>query len=164
MDNPLEGYVYKMAREQMISFCLGVNKHNLDSRLEEVRRWYEKADWARANKRPEPPQPEAPQPELYVEGPIEGTDQDQIVIKFGKPVSDPAPLVLAEIPNYLKDKYPPNVTAISGITSDGGVLTCFPEDTRPTGWEEKYKGVRGIKVERLNPFGRVSFYSVVGPA
>jgi hypothetical protein len=163
--NPLEGYVYKMHREQMISICLGINKQNRDSRLEEVRRWYDKADWARANKQPEPPQPDPPQPELYVEGPAEGVNQSAIVIRFGKPVADPAPLVLAEIPSYLVGRYPPNVTAISGITSDGGVLTCFPEDTRPTGWKETYKGVVGIKVEGLG-FGnnRKSFYNVVGPA
>jgi len=164
MDNPLEGYVYKTARQNLISICLQINEEHKKIRAEAVKRWYVDADWARANNKPAPPQPAPPEPELYVDAPPEGTSQDAIVIKFGGPVSDPAPLVLLEIPNYLVGRYPPNVTSINGITSDGSVLTCDPEDTRPTDWPETYKGVKGIKVERMGLFGRVSFYSVVGPA
>ena len=165
MNNPLEGYVYKLARQSMVDSCLRLNKANKEFRLEEVARWPQKADWARANGRPEPEQPAPPEMERFVDGPLEGTDQNLLSIKVGTtPVADPTPLVLAEVPNYLLGKYLPNVTAISGITSDGSVLTCFPEDTRATGWKEIYNGLVGIKVETTWPFGRKSFYNVVGPA
>jgi hypothetical protein len=160
----MEEMVYKTARENMISICLQINEGHKGIRAENVKRWYVDADIARSKGWPAPAQPAPPEPELYVDAPPEGTIQDAIVIKFGGPVSDPTPLVLAEIPSYLLGRYPPNVTAISGITSNGTVLTCFPEDTRPTGWKETYKGLIGIKVEGMNPFGRVSFYGVVGPA
>ena len=161
-----EAEVYQRAVETLIAWTIQVNEFNRKKRAEMVGRWYVDADIARAKKEPEPPQPEPPEPELSVLLAPGSIDQSTITVKVGPAlVADATPLVLAEIPSYLLGKYPPNVTAISGRTSDGGIWTCYPEDTRPTGWIEYREGRKLEKVEGLGFGGiRKSFYYDRGPA
>jgi hypothetical protein len=127
-------------------------------------RWLKDAARARALKMPEPDKPVPAFKRTVTATPFVIGQPYEITTKIGPERVADGTMTLEAIKGWLVTDFPPNVTAISHRTSDGGFWVCFPNDTRPTGWKEVRDGRNLEKYEGFWPFGRKSFYFDRGAA